>query len=113
MPTECCYSPQITHILTYICYINLLGTGQATKTDELSQKFRIPFDPPTHTSPLPTPSPMPFFGETSKKTYIKVQNLEHKYLDWKWPPPRPLEVVQKFIHFAFGSLTCPLNCFHR
>ena len=32
MPTECCYSPQITHILTYICYNNLLGTGQATKT---------------------------------------------------------------------------------
>ena len=45
-PNECCNSPQTTYTLTYTCYINLLGTGQPTKTDEFSEKFQTAFDPP-------------------------------------------------------------------
>ena len=28
-----------------------------------------------------------FFGKRPKKPFIKVQNLQYKFLDWKWPPP--------------------------
>ena len=29
-----------------------------------------------------------FFSESvQKKACLKVQNLQHKFLDWKWPPP--------------------------
>ena len=29
-----------------------------------------------------------FFSENvQKKACLKVQNLQHKFLDWKWPPP--------------------------
>ena len=36
-----------------------------------------------------------------KKSYKKVQNLRHKFLDWKWPlSPSPLEVFRKFIRFG-------------
>ena len=31
-----------------------------------------------------------FLENLRKKPYIKVQNLQHKFLDWKWPLPRPL-----------------------
>ena len=31
-----------------------------------------------------------------KKPCLKVQNLQHKFLNWKWPPP-PLELFRKFI----------------
>ena len=33
-----------------------------------------------------------------KKSCLKVQNLQHEFLDWKWPSP--LEVFRKFIHFV-------------
>ena len=38
-----------------------------------------------------------------KKPCSKVQNLQQKFLDWKWPPP-PLELFQKFIRFGRGRL---------
>ena len=47
-----------------------------------------------------------FSKNVRKKPYIKVKNLQHKFLDWKWPLPPSLEVFRKFI--CFGSLTRPL-----
>ena len=44
----------------------------------------------------------PFKGLTSKS-----QNLQHKFLDWKWPPP-PSALFHKFIQFGCGIL--PLGC---
>ena len=41
-----------------------------------------------------------------KKPCLNVQNLQHKFLDWKWPPPR-LELFQKFIRF--GRVILPLT----
>ena len=38
-----------------------------------------------------------------KKPYIKVRNLQHTFLDWKWHPPP----FWKFIRF--GSLARPLG----
>ena len=38
-----------------------------------------------------------------KKPCLKVQNLQYKFLDWKWPPP-PLELFRKFICFGRGRL---------
>jgi len=34
-------------------------------------------------------------------------NLQHKFLDWKWPPPPSLVLFRKFIRF--GSWTLPLE----
>ena len=49
-----------------------------------------------------------FFSENiRKKPFIKIQNLQHKILDWKWPPTPPLELFRKFIWFGsanFGYL---------
>ena len=37
-----------------------------------------------------------FLRKTSeKKPCLKIQNLQHKFLDWKWPPIPPLEVFRK------------------
>ena len=36
----------------------------------------------------------------AEKALFKVQNLQHKFLDWKWPPPPPLELFRKFIRFG-------------
>ena len=47
------------------------GTGHATKKDEFSGKFQTAFDPPL---------------------CIKVQNLQHKFLDREWPLPRDLSL---------------------
>ena len=41
----------------------------------------------------------------AQKPCLKSQNLQYKFLDWKWPPP-PLALYQKFIRF--GSQTLPL-----
>ena len=47
-----------------------------------------------------------FLENVRKKPHIKVQNLQHNFLDWTWPPT-PLEVFRKFI--GFDSLTRPLQ----
>ena len=39
-----------------------------------------------------------FSENVRNKPYIKVQNLQHKFLDWKWPPP-PFESFPKFHPF--------------
>ena len=39
-----------------------------------------------------------------KKPCSKVQILQHKFLDWKWPPPPPSELFRKFIRFGVGML---------
>ena len=39
----------------------------------------------------------------AEKALFKVQNLQHKFLDWKWPPPL-LELFQKFIRFGRAAL---------
>ena len=74
-----------------------IGTGQATKTDEFSEKFQTAFDlpPPTH-SLIFGKLYCNFLGIMSKKKPIKVQNLQHTFLNGKWPP---------FIRF--GTLTRP------
>ena len=53
-----------------------------------------------------------FSRKTSKKTYVncKGPKSQHKFLEWKWPPPPFLEVFRKFIHF--GSATRPLWKMH-
>ena len=52
-----------------------LGKDPATKSDEFSEKFQTVLDPhPRH------------FGKFRPiKTYMKLQNLQHKFLDWKYP----------------------------
>ena len=57
--------------------------SQGTKTDEISEKFQMAFDPSLIFEKLCCN----FFQETSKKPYIKVQDLQHKFLDWKWRRP--------------------------
>ena len=48
---------------------------------------------------------MLFFWKTPEKNYIKVQNWQYKFLDWKWPPPlRPFGSFPKIHTFwRFGS----------
>ena len=59
--------------------------GGASKMDEFSEKFQKVFDL--------TPSPhfgkimLHFFIFMLKKPCLKVKNLQHKFLDWKCPPP--------------------------
>ena len=49
----------------------------------------------------------PLFSENhAKNPCQKVQNLQHKFLDWKWPHPPLLEHFRKFI--CFGGVTRPL-----
>ena len=42
-----------------------------------------------------------------KQPHIKIQNLQSKLLDWKWPPAPLLAPFRKFIWF--GSWTLPLQ----
>ena len=72
--------------------------GDATKTDEFSEKSLTAFD-------LFEKSFYFFFNFMLKKPCLKVQNLQNKFLDWKWPLP-PLELFRKFIYF--GSVARPL-----
>ena len=58
-------------------------------------------------SKWPLPPPPPSFSEIYVANYfrhIKVQNPQHKFLDWTWPSPL-LEVFRKFI--PLDSLTRP------
>ena len=64
-----------------------LGTGGATKRGEFSEKLLLAFDPPP---PSLWKIVLQIFLKTSDKTYANVQNLQHKFLDWKWPPPSPI-----------------------
>ena len=75
-----------------------LGTGQGTKTDEFLENIQTAFGPPSFSENI-----IAIFSERQKKTYIKVQNLQHNFLDEKGPPSLPLELFQKFIRF--GTLT--------
>ena len=34
----------------------------------------------------------------SKKPYLRVQNLQHRFLDWKWTPPPLFENIPKISH---------------
>ena len=36
-----------------------------------------------------------FFGKRLKMPFIRVQNMQYKFLDWKWPPQSTLELFQK------------------
>ena len=48
-----------------------------------------------------------FVSISCSKSYVKSsQNLQHKFLDWKWPP-LPLVLFRKFIQFGSGAL--PIN----
>ena len=70
--------------------------------DEFSKKFQTAFDPPSFLE-----NHIAIFLENiQKKPHIKVQNLQHNFLDWTWPPT-PLEGFRKFIRF--DSLTRPLQ----
>ena len=65
--------------------LNAWGTGQATKTDEFSEKIQKGFDPPPH---LGKKTLSHFFpNKPCLKPCAIVQNLRYKFLDWKWPPP--------------------------
>ena len=47
-----------------------------------------------------------FFSEIHDRSIVfNGKNLQHKFLDWKWPPP-PLELFWKFIRF--GRVKLPL-----
>ena len=55
---------------------NHLGTGQATKTDEFSEKFQTAFDPIPHCQKIM----VQFFSEIAEKIpYMMVQILQHKF----------------------------------
>ena len=49
----------------------LKGTGHATKLDEF-RKITLQFFS---------------FGKRPKNPFIKVQNLQYRIMDWKWPSP--------------------------
>ena len=84
---------------------DMLRTGDATKTDEFSEKFQTAFDPqpPTfsenHAANLS--------GKRPKKICLRVQNLFLFVFGLKMPllPPPPLELFRKFIRF--GTVTRP------
>ena len=77
-----CISQQTSshRVLSYCCTSvtsSLLGTGHATKSDEFSEKFETALDPPHFRKMIKQ-----FFSENvRKKTFIKVQNLQYKFLD--------------------------------
>ena len=77
------------------------GTGHASKLDEFSEKFQTAFNPSYHFWKII----LQFFSENvQKKPFRKVQNLQNKFLDWKWPPrTAPLELFRKFIRLGSVS----------
>ena len=52
----------------------MYGLGGATKTDELSEKFQTAFEPP---------SLIFFFKFHAQNPYLKVQNLQYRFLNCK------------------------------
>ena len=58
------------------------GTNGATKSDGFSEKFQTALDF-THFLKII----LHFSENPCLKTCIKVQNLQYKFLDWKWQPP--------------------------
>ena len=75
----CAFSATTT---VHCCQITV-GTSHSSKSDEFSEKFQTAFDPPSL-----------FSENVRKRPIIKVQNLQYKFLDWKWPH---LGVFLKFI----------------
>ena len=77
-------------------YVMCVGDGWQNQNGWIFGKNRNGLWPPPLT-----------FGKSYCKSYckpcIKAQNLQYKFLDWKWPP---LELFQKFIRF--GIVICPL-----
>ena len=59
--------------------------GDNTKTDEPSEKFQTAFDPPYPYPHFWIWSCCIFLQFHAQKLYL--QNVQHKFLDWKWPPP--------------------------
>ena len=57
---------------------NDLGTGRATKMDEFSEKFQTAFDLPPHIGKIMSQI---CFEKRSKTPHIKVQNLQHFFLE--------------------------------
>ena len=48
-----------------------------------------------------------FFSEIHDRSIVyNGKNLQHKFLDWKWPPPL-LELFRKFIRFGRGRRPLP------
>ena len=73
--------------------------GDNTKTDEPSEKFQTAFDPPYPYPHFWIWSCFIFLQFHAQKLYL--QNVQHKFLDWKWPPP--LQLFRKFICFRVSS----------
>ena len=71
-------------IIAWPCHF-LLGTGDAPKTDEFFGKVSNGLWPPPHFRKIM----LHFFIIFTLKPCFKVQNLQHKFLDWKWAPPPP------------------------
>ena len=77
--------------------------ADATKMDEVSVKFQMAIDPPLFSKNYIA---LFFFNVILKKPCLEVQNLQHKFLDWKLPPSLPpLEILRKFI--CFGGVIRP------
>ena len=73
------------------------GTNGVTKTE----KFQTAFDsPPPHFRKIMSQICIHFM---LKKPCLKVQKLQHNFLDWKWPPS-PLDIF-----IRFGDAICPLH----
>ena len=77
------------------------GRVAPTKTDEFSEKFHTAYDPPSISN-----NHIAIFSKRALgfKPFITVQNLQDKFLDWKWPPP-PMELFRNIIRF--GTVTRP------
>ena len=86
-----------------ILYILPLGTGQATKTDEFSEKIQTAFDtPPPHFRK----TMLHFFGSRPQIALYKGPKSATQIFGLKIPPP----LFRKFIRF--GSLTRLLHIHH-
>ena len=49
----------------------------------------------------------------TKKPCLQIQNLQYKFLDWKWPPLPSLEFFRKFIIFVRATRPLSTIWFHR
>ena len=61
-----------------------LGKPTPSKTDEFSEKFRTAFEAPPHFRKVV----LQIFSEIHDRSIVyNGKNQQHKFLDWKWPPP--------------------------
>ena len=76
--------------------IHFLKGRITLKNDEFSEKFQTAFDPHFRKIMLRF-----FSGLHDRRTVYNGKNLQHKFLEWKWPPP-PFGTFPKIHPFWLG-----------